>query len=60
MFNIGIMLGELEISNATALFLAIMALIFVSSFAVVSLQTGDLIKPQKTSDGNSSGDSLNK
>ena len=54
------MLGELEISNATALFLAIMALIFVSSFAVVSLQTGDLIKPQKTSDGNSSGDSLNK
>ena len=60
MFNIGIMLGELEISNATALFLAIMALIFVSSFTVVSFQTGDLIKPQKTSDGNSSGDSLNK
>ena len=60
MFNIGIMLGELEISNATALYLAIVALIFVTSFAVVSLQTGDFIKPQKTSDGNSSGDSLNK
>ena len=60
MLNIGIMLGELEISNATALFLAIMALIFVGSFAVVSLQTGELIKPQTTSDGNSSGDRPNK
>ena len=60
MLNIAIMLGELEISNVTALCLAIMALVFVGSFAVVSLQTGELIKPQNTSDGNSSGDRPNK
>ena len=54
------MLRQLEINNATALFLAIMALIIVGSIAVVSLQTGELIKPQKTSDGNSSGERPHK
>lgn len=39
------MLGELEISNVTALFLGVVALVFLGSFAVVSLQTGELIKP---------------
>ena len=39
------MLGQLEISNLTAVFLALVALVFVGSFAVVSLQTGELIKP---------------
>ncbi len=39
------MLGELEISNLTAVFLALVAVIFVGSFALVSLQTGELIKP---------------
>ena len=41
------MLGQLEISNLTAAFLALVAVIFVGSFAVVSLQTGELIKPPK-------------
>ena len=41
------MLGQLEISNLTAAFLALVAVVFVGSFAVVSLQTGELIKPPK-------------
>jgi len=41
----GFMLGELEISNLTAGFLGFVALVFVVSFGVVSLQTGELIKP---------------
>ena len=41
------MLGELEISNLTAGMLLLVGLIFVGSFAVVSLQTGELIKPRK-------------
>ena len=41
----GFMLGELEISNLTAGFLGVVALVFVVSFGVVSLQTGELIKP---------------
>ena len=41
------MLGQLEISNLTAVFLALVALVFGGSFAVVSLQTGELIKPPK-------------
>ena len=41
----GFMLGELEISNFTAGFLGVVALVFVVSFGVVSLQTGELIKP---------------
>tara|TARA_B100001093_G_scaffold123453_1_gene116057 strand:+ start:672 stop:821 length:150 start_codon:yes stop_codon:yes gene_type:complete len=41
------MLGELEISNITAIVLVVVALVFVGSFAVVSLQTGELIKPPK-------------
>ena len=41
------MLGELEISNITAAVLVVVALVFIGSFAVVSLQTGDLIKPPK-------------
>ena len=41
------MLGELEISNVTAVVLVVFALVFVGSFAVVSLQTGELIKPPK-------------
>ena len=41
----GFMLGELEISNFTAIFLDVVALVFVISFGVVSLQTGELIKP---------------
>ena len=41
------MLGQLEISNLTAAFLFLVALVFVGSFAVVSLQTGGLIKPTK-------------
>ena len=43
----GLMLGELEISNITAAVLVVVALIFLGSFAVVSLQTGELIKPPK-------------
>ena len=38
------MLGELEISNLTAAFLVLVVVVFVGSFAVVSLQTGELIK----------------
>ena len=41
------MLGQLEISNLTAAFLVLVAVVFVSSFAVVSMQTGELIKPPK-------------
>ena len=41
------MLGQLEISDLTAAFLALVALVFIGSFAVVSLQTGELIKPPK-------------
>ena len=41
------MLGQLEISNLVAAFLALVAVVFVGSFAVVSLQTGELIKPPK-------------
>ena len=41
------MLGQLEISNLTASFLVLVAVVFVGSFAVVSLQTGELIKPPK-------------
>ena len=41
------MLGQHEIGNLTAAFLALVALVFVGSFAVVSLQTGELIKPPK-------------
>ena len=41
------MLGQLEISDLTAEFLALVALVFIGSFAVVSLQTGELIKPPK-------------
>ena len=41
------MLGQLEISNLTAAFLALVALVFMGSFAVVSLQAGELIKLPK-------------
>ena len=41
------MLGQLEISNYTAAFPVLVALVFVGSFAVVSLQTGELINPPK-------------
>ena len=41
------MLGQLEISNLTAMFLVLVALMFIGSFAVVSLQTGELMKPPK-------------
>jgi len=41
------MLGQLEISNLTAALLALVAVVFVGSFAVVSFQTGELIKPPK-------------
>ena len=44
---LGFMLGELDISNITAASLVVVALVFVGSFAVVSLQTGELIKPPK-------------
>ena len=44
---LGFMLGQLEISNITAAFLSIIAVVFIVSFAVVSLQTGELIKPPK-------------
>ena len=43
----GLMLGELEISNITAAVLVVVAPVFLGSFAVVSLQTGELIKPPK-------------
>ena len=45
--SLAFMLGELEIGNLTASFLVVVALVFVGSFAVVSLQTGELIKPEK-------------
>ena len=41
------MLGQLEISDLTAASLVLVAFVFVGSFAVVSLQTGELIKPSK-------------
>ena len=41
------MLGELEISNITAAVLGVVALVFIGSVAVVSLQTGELIKPPR-------------
>ena len=41
------MLGQLEISNLTAAFLVLVAVVFVGSFAVVSLETGELINPPK-------------
>ena len=41
------MLGQLEISNITAAFIVLVAIVFVGSFAVLSLQTGELIKPPK-------------
>ena len=41
------MFGQLEISNLTAAFLVLMAVVFVGSFAVVSLQTGELIQSSK-------------
>ena len=40
-------LGELEIANLTAGLLVLVAVVFVGSFVVVSLQTGELIKPPK-------------
>ena len=43
----GFMLGELEISNITAAVLVVVALVFIGSFAVVSLQTGELIRPPR-------------
>ena len=46
-FPLAFMLGELEISKVTAVVLVVVALVFVGSFAVVSLQTGELIKPPK-------------
>ena len=44
---IAFMLGQLEISNLTAAFLALVTLVFVGSFAFVSMQTGELMKPPK-------------
>ena len=41
------MLGELEISNLTAALMVVFALVFVGSFAVVSVKTGEWIKPAK-------------
>ena len=41
------MLGQLEISNLTAAFIVLVVAVFVGSFAVVSLQTSELIKPPK-------------
>ena len=41
------MLGELAISNITAVVLVVVALVFIGSFAVVSLKTGEWIKPPK-------------
>jgi len=41
------MLGELEISNLTAVVLVVFALVFVGSFAVVSVKTREWIKPAK-------------
>ncbi|MEC8441787.1 MAG: hypothetical protein VXZ59_05675 [Cyanobacteriota bacterium] len=41
------MLGELEVSNLVMAGLVGAALIFVLSFAAVSLRTGELIRPAK-------------
>ena len=41
------MLGELEISDLTAAVLVVFALVFVGSFAVVSVKTGEWIKPSR-------------
>ena len=41
------MLGELELSNLTAAVLVVSALVFVGSFAAVSVKTGEWIKPAK-------------
>lgn len=41
------MLGELEVSNWVMGGLVGIALIFVLSFAAVSIQTGELIRPAK-------------
>ena len=41
------MLGQLETNNLTSAFLLLVAIVFLGSFAVVSLQTGELIKPPK-------------
>ena len=44
---LALMLGELEISNITSVVLVVVALVFVGSFAVVSLKTGEWIKPPR-------------
>ena len=44
---LALMLGELEISNITAVVLVVIALVFIGSFAVVSLKTGEWTKPPK-------------
>lgn len=41
------MRGQLQINNFTAAFLVLVTVVFVGSFALVSLQTGELIKPPK-------------
>ena len=41
------MLGELEVSNLVMAGLVVVALIFVLSFAAVSISTGELIRPAK-------------
>ena len=41
------MLGELEVSNLVMAGLVGVALIFVLSFAAVSIRTGELIRPAK-------------
>ena len=43
------MLGELEVSNLVMAGLVGVALIFVLSFAAVSISTGELIRPAKKS-----------
>ena len=44
------MFERLEISNLTKAFLALVEVVFVGSFAVVSLQTGELINPPPKND----------
>ena len=41
------MLGELEVSNLVMAGLVVVSLIFVLSFAAVSISTGELIRPAK-------------
>ena len=41
------MLGELEVSNLVMAGLVVVSLIFVLSFAAVSIRTGELIRPAK-------------